>query len=82
MREDLSPFSCRHVHENILPSITHQLKNIFIFNGLRFFIWIVHAICQLPMNESQAQKGTYFIHFLPACSSKALIIPASAVSRI
>ena len=67
---------------HILPSITHQLKNVFIFSMLRFIAQIFRVICQLPMNESQAQKGTYFIIFLPACSSKALIMPASTVSRI
>ena len=50
----LSPFSCRHVHENILPSIARQLKNIFIFNRLRFIVQIFCVICQLAMNESQS----------------------------
>jgi len=34
------------------------------------------------INENQAQKGTYFIIFLGASSSKGLIFPSSTASRI
>ena len=37
---------------------------------------------QLPINENQAQKGTYYIIFLGASSSKGLIFPSSTASRI
>lgn len=56
----LSPFSCRHVHENIFPSITRQLKTSFRFNALRFFSQIFRAICQLPIprrNTSANSSG-------------------------
>jgi len=37
---------------------------------------------QLPINENQAQNGTYFINFLGASSSKGLTFPSSTASRI
>ena len=52
------------------PSITHQLKNIFIFNRLRFFIWIVHAICQLKSGTRRGRMHHFpvgiVIHVLPS----------------
>ena len=49
-------------------SIIHQLKNIFIFNMLRFIEQIFRVICQLPANENQVQEGTYFNIFLQTWS--------------
>ena len=40
------------------------------------------SLYQLSINENQAQKGTYFINFLGASSSKGLIFPSSTASRI
>lgn len=52
-----------------------QLKLMQI-NVLPCFPFDHDVFHQLPINENQVQKGTYFINFLGASSSKGLIFPS------
>jgi hypothetical protein len=58
------------------PSMKISQLKLMQINVLPCFPFDHDVFHQLPINENQAQKGTYFINFLGASSSKGLFFPS------